>query len=70
MGKESKEPFNIFRGLVVNGFSFRGVDASDGAVFEHTCGYVVRIGSGAPVSTIAEEVQEHKCEVEQGFEER
>jgi hypothetical protein len=60
--------FNIFRGLVVNDFTFRGVDASDGATFEHTpCGYVVRIGPDAPILMIAEEVQEHRCDVERGL---
>jgi hypothetical protein len=66
----SEQEFNIFRGLVVNDFTFRGVDASDGATFEHTCGYVVRLGPDVPISTIAEEVQEHRCEHEQGFEGR
>jgi hypothetical protein len=54
--------FNIFKGLISNGFAFRGVDDSDGATFEHTCGYVVRFGPDAPVSVIAEEVKTHSCE--------
>ncbi len=57
---------NIFKGLIANGFVFRGVDAGAGATFEHACGYVVRIGPNAPVLTIAEEVQEHRCEAEGG----
>ncbi len=55
-------PFDVFKGLLVGGFAFRGVDTSDGATFEHECGYVVRLGPGAKASVIAEEVRTHKCE--------
>lgn len=59
---EAAEPFDIFRGLVTNGFTFRGVDQLGGATFEHTCGAVTRIGPGAHVSLIALTIGEHKCE--------
>jgi len=59
----SEEKFDIFRGLVRNGFTFRGVDAHGGATFEHACGYTVRIGPDAKISLIAEEVRTstHNC---------
>ena len=56
-----EQQFDAFKGLVVNGFTFRGVDKSDGATFEHQCGYVVRIGPDAKISVIAEEVRGHDC---------
>ncbi len=60
----TKTEFSPFRGLIVNDFIFRGVDAHGGITFEHTCGYVVRFGSGATISSVTDEVRNHKCEVE------
>jgi len=54
--------FDIFRGLVVNDFCFRGVDEDNGVTFEHSCGFTVRIGPNACISRIADMIKKHDCE--------
>lgn len=55
--------FDIYKGLIVNGFKFRGLSPTDyGFYLEHECGYVIRFGQGCFISEIAATVLNHNCE--------
>lgn len=53
--------FDIYKGMTGRDFIFRGCDQFKGAMFEHTCGWTVRVGPEAAVSFIADMIRRHDC---------
>jgi hypothetical protein len=55
--------FDIYKGMLGRDYMFRGYDPVDkGAMFEHTCGWAVRIGPKAAISLIAQVIERRDCE--------